>query len=60
MIQDFVRCMVDNKKPPIDVYDAAAWSAIFPLSEMSIASGSQPIFFPDFTNGKWLDADIVF
>lgn len=60
MIQDFVRCMVDNKKPPIDVYDAAAWSAIFPLSEMSIASGSQPVFFPDFTNGRWLDADVVF
>ena len=40
---------------PMDVYDAAAWSAITPLSEQSIASGSQVVAFPDFTNGKWMN-----
>ena len=38
---------------PIDVYDAAAWMAITPLSEMSIAMGSAPVAVPDFTNGAW-------
>ncbi len=37
----------------MDVYDAAAWSAISPLSEESIANGSKPVDIPDFTRGKW-------
>jgi hypothetical protein len=28
--------------------------AISPLSEQSIALGSQPVNCPDFTNGKWM------
>lgn len=39
---------------PQDVYDAAAWSAITPLSEQSIAGGNQAVDFPDFTRGQWL------
>jgi predicted dehydrogenase len=39
--------------PDIDVYDSVAWSAIIPLSEKSIAEGSMPIKFPDFTRGRW-------
>ena len=38
---------------PQDVYDAAAWSAITPLSELSIAEGNRAVDFPDFTNGAW-------
>ncbi len=37
----------------MDVYDAAAWSCITPLSEWSIANGSAPIEIPDFTRGAW-------
>lgn len=37
----------------MDVYDAAAWSSITPLSEWSIANGSKPIEVPDFTRGAW-------
>jgi len=33
--------------------DAATWSAIFPLSEKSVAARSRPVDFPDFTRGKW-------
>ena len=40
---------------PIDVYDMATWMSISTLSEQSIALGSQPVYFPDFTNGKWLN-----
>jgi len=35
------------------VYDAAAWSAPGPLSVASVANGSAPQKFPDFTRGKW-------
>ena len=36
-----------------DVYDAAAWSVVGPISELSVAQGSAPIPIPDFTRGKW-------
>lgn len=39
--------------PPIDTYDTAAWMAITPLSEISIANGSMPVDVPDFTRGMW-------
>lgn len=38
---------------PIDVYDAACWMAITALSEQSVALGSAPVAFPDFTGGRW-------
>jgi predicted dehydrogenase len=36
-----------------DVYDAALWSAIGPLSEWSVANRSNSIDVPDFTGGAW-------
>jgi len=41
--------------PPIDAYDWAAWTATTVLSEQSVALGGVPQFYPDFTNGSWLD-----
>jgi hypothetical protein len=38
----------------LDVYDAAAWSAITPLSEKSIELGNQAVDFPDFKGGQWM------
>lgn len=49
----FVESVKANTLPPIDVYDAAAWMAIGPLSEASIAQNGAPMEFPDFTRGKW-------
>jgi len=37
----------------MDVYDAAAWSVVTPLSERSVASKSRAVDFPDFTRGGW-------
>ena len=54
VLRAFVESVQKNEQPPIDVYDAAAWMAITPLSEESIARGSIPVAVPDFTNGKWL------
>jgi len=48
--------------PDWDVYDSVTSSVISPLSEKSVAGGSVPIAFPDFTRGKWQTAqpyDIV-
>ncbi|MFA6112014.1 MAG: Gfo/Idh/MocA family oxidoreductase [Candidatus Latescibacterota bacterium] len=39
--------------PDIDAYDAAAWSAPGPLSDISVAWGNLPLPFPDFTRGRW-------
>ena len=39
--------------PDFDVYDAATWSAVSPLSEKSVADRSRPIDLPDFTRGTW-------
>lgn len=36
-----------------DVYDAASWSVVIPLSTLSIELGSTPLKFPDFTRGRW-------
>jgi hypothetical protein len=44
-----------GQTPDSVVYDAAAWSSIFPLSEWSVANGSMPIQIPDFTRGLWRD-----
>jgi hypothetical protein len=37
----------------MEVYDAAAWTAIGLLSEESVANRSRSIDVPDFTRGHW-------
>ncbi len=51
----FIESAKRQQAPQIDVYDAAAWLAITPLSEASIATGSSPQPFPDFTSGRWTE-----
>jgi predicted dehydrogenase len=53
MAYRLVQCIRNGTAPDIDVYDAAAWSAPGPLSEASVAKGSAPMKFPDFTRGRW-------
>jgi len=48
-----VQCLREGLAPDMDVYDAAAWSAPAALSEQSVAGGSVPVDFPDFTRGAW-------
>ena len=48
----FFTAIEENRPMPVDVYDMAAWMAITPLSEQSIATGL-PQAVPDFTNGLW-------
>ena len=56
MAYRLVQCLRDGLAPDFDVYDAAAWSAPFPLSEESAQKGSAPVKFPDFTRGAWRNA----
>ena len=54
VLQAFVESIKQQTATPMDVYDAAAWSAITPLSEKSIELGNQTVEFPDFTGGQWM------
>jgi len=56
----FVECVKRQIPTPIDVYDTAAWVVVTPLSEQSIALGSEPVEFPDFTKGDWLTNKPIF
>ena len=48
-----IDCLRNGLPVDMDVYDAASWSVIAPLSEWSVANRSAPIDIPDFTNGAW-------
>ena len=50
----FADAIREGRPTPIDVYDVAAWMATTALSEQSIALGSAPVVYPDFTNGAWM------
>ncbi len=60
LIHSFVEHAKKSEAPPFDVYDAATWKVITPLSEQSIALGSQPVTIPDFTNGRWMNRKNTF
>lgn len=51
----FVDAIREHRPTPIDVYDCAAWMSVTCLSEQSIALGSAPVAFPDYTNGRWIE-----
>lgn len=55
VLRAFFESVGNNTPLPIDVYDTATWMAITCLSEDSIALGSMPVAFPDFTCGKWIN-----
>ena len=56
----FVEIVKRKLEAPLDAYDAAAWSAITPLSELSIENNGQVQDFPDFTRGRWINRKAVF
>ena len=48
-----IKCLREGLPTDMNVYDAAALSAVSELSELSVADGSRPKTFPDFTRGQW-------
>lgn len=53
MLWRIVDCLRQGLPLDQDVYDAATWSAIAPLSERSVARGGAAMEVPDFTRGGW-------
>lgn len=54
VLNSFVESAKAKIAPPLDAYDAAAWSAVTPLSEVSLENNGEPQDFPDFTRGLWM------
>lgn len=48
-----IDCLRNGLALDQDVYDAALWSAVTPLSEYSVANRSNSVDVPDFTRGAW-------
>jgi predicted dehydrogenase len=48
-----IQCLREGLPLDMSVYDAAAWSSVFPLSIESVARNSAPVAIPDFTRGEW-------
>ena len=48
-----IDCLRNGLPLDQDVYDAAAWSCLFPLSQRSVAKKSRTVDIPDFTRGAW-------
>jgi predicted dehydrogenase len=54
-IEDYrlIKCLREGKPTDMNVYDAAALSAVVHLSAQSVAKRSTAMEFPDFTKGRW-------
>ena len=48
-----IDCLHNGLPLDQDVYDAASWSAIVPLTDWSVRNDSNSIKIPDFTAGAW-------
>ncbi|MCC6286266.1 MAG: Gfo/Idh/MocA family oxidoreductase [Chitinophagaceae bacterium] len=48
-----IDCLRNGLPLDQDVYDAALWSSVSPLSVWSVANKSNSITVPDFTRGAW-------
>lgn len=48
-----IDCLRNGLPLDQDVYDAAAWSCLVPLSGRSVVKKSRTVDIPDFTRGSW-------
>ncbi len=48
-----IHCLRNGLPLDMDVYDAAEWSCLVELTDISSKNGGIPIEIPDFTRGKW-------
>ncbi len=55
MLWRIIYCLRNGLPLDQNVYDAAAWSVITPLSEASVKNRSASVNIPDFTRGAWKD-----
>ncbi|MEM7157846.1 MAG: Gfo/Idh/MocA family oxidoreductase [Myxococcota bacterium] len=50
-----ISCLRNGEPLDQDVYDAAAWSVLVPLTAESVANRSRSVDVPDFTRGEFVD-----
>ncbi len=48
-----IYCLRNGLSLDETVYDAATWSSLVELSEISVKNNGQPVAIPDFTRGEW-------
>lgn len=53
MLWRIVYCLRNGEPLDQDVYDAAAWTVVGPISEISVANRGKTLDVPDFTRGHW-------
>ena len=53
-----IHCLRNGLPLDMNVYDAALWSCLVELTDISASKGGAPVEIPDFTRGKW-DKEIV-
>ena len=52
-----IQCLREGLPLDQNVYDAAAWSSVVELSEISTRNKSNSVKVPDFTRGVWKDTE---
>ena len=53
MLYRVIECLQQGLPLDQNVYEGCFWSAVSPLSELSVEQDGMPQKFPDFTRGKW-------
>lgn len=48
-----IHCLRNGLPLDMNVYDAALWSSLVELTDISANNGGTPIEIPDFTRGRW-------
>ena len=54
-----IYCLHHGLPLDMDVYDAAEWSSVIELSQISVANQGMPVRIPDFTRGSWSELKTV-
>ncbi|MCL4108660.1 UNVERIFIED_CONTAM: hypothetical protein GTU68_006978 [Idotea baltica] len=54
-----IDCLRNGLPMDMDVYDAATWSVVLPLSIQSVSNRSMSVDVPDFTAGSWKENEPV-
>lgn len=49
---EFVDCVLGDRDPPINVYDAVTWSSLIPLAAKSIRAGGGRVEIPQFKRDR--------
>lgn len=50
-----IHCLRNGLPLDMNVYDAALWSCLVELTDISASNGGAPVEIPDFTRGGWIE-----